>query len=92
MTFLLDATIPFQWGYEEIKNPGEKGNIGEVEAKTLYLVGGGEGLLTYTYIRTEIKYIIQRYILSDNDMIYTHANMYIAFVTPVIDVRDRDLV
>ena len=54
--------------------------------------GGGEGLLTYTYINTEIKYIIQRYILSDDDMIYTHANMYIAFVTPVIDVRDRDLV
>ena len=41
---------------------------------------------------TEIKYIIQRYILSDDDMIYTHANMYIAFVTPVIDVRARDLV
>ena len=32
--------------------------------------------------------MIQRYILSD----YTHANMYIAFVTPVIDVRARDLV
>ena len=33
---------------EEIKNPGEKVNIGAVEAKTLYLVGGGgEGLLTH---------------------------------------------
>ena len=49
VTFLLDATIPFQWGYEEIKNPGEKGNIGEVEAKTLYLVGGGGGF-THLYI------------------------------------------
>ena len=36
--------------------------------------------------------MIQHYILSDDDMIYTHANMYIAFVTPVIDVRARDLV
>ena len=37
-----------------------------------------------------MKYIIQQYILSDDDMIYTYVNIYIAFVTPVMDVRDRD--
>ena len=55
-----------------MKNPDEKVNIGAVEAKTLYLWrvgGGGEG--GYSPIRnlTEIKYIIQRFILSNNDMI-----------------------
>ena len=54
--------------------------------------GGGRGLLAHTWIMTEIKYIIQRYTLSDDDMIYTYVNMYIAFVTPVMDVRDRDQV
>ena len=35
-------------GYEEMKNPDEKVNIGAVEAKTLYLGRGGwGGLLTY---------------------------------------------
>ena len=28
----------------------------------------------------------------DDDMIYTYVNMYIAFVTPVMDIRDRDQV
>ena len=53
---------------------------------------GGRGGGGYSPIHnlTEIKYIIQRYIVSNNDMIYTHVNMYIAFVTPVMDVRDRD--
>ena len=42
---------------------------------------------------TKIKYIIQRHILiSDNDMIYTYVNMYIGFVTPVLDVKDPDRV
>ena len=50
-----------------MKNPDEKVNVGAVEAKTLYLDGVG---VVYSPI-TEIKYIIQRYILSDNDMIYT---------------------
>ena len=48
------------WGYEEMKNPDAKVNIGAVEAKTLYLLG--RGVLTYTWRITEIKYIIQRYI------------------------------
>ena len=47
------------WGYEEMKNPDAKVNIGAVEAKTLYLLG--RGVLTYTWRITEIKYIIQRY-------------------------------
>ena len=34
------------WGYEEMKNPDVKVNIGAVEAKTLYLLG--RGVLTYT--------------------------------------------
>ena len=29
------------------------------------------------------------HILSDDDMIYTYVNMCIAFVTPLMDVRDR---
>ena len=29
------------------------------------------------------------YILNNDDMIYTYVNMYIAFVTPLMDVRDR---
>ena len=48
------------WGYEEMKNPDAKVNIGAVEAETLYLLG--RGVLTYTWRITEIKYIIQRYI------------------------------
>ena len=48
------------WGYEEMKNPDAKVNIGAVEAKTLYLLG--RGVLTYTWRITKIKYIIQRYI------------------------------
>ena len=51
---------------------------------------GGRGGYSPIHNLTEIKYIIQRYIVSNNDMIYTHVNMYIAFVTPVMDVRDRD--
>ena len=38
------------------------------------------------------KYVIQCYILSDDAMIYTYVNMYIAFVTSFRDVRDRDQV
>ena len=36
--------------------------------------------------------IIQCYILTNDDMIYTCVNMYMAFVTPDMDVRDRDKV
>ena len=36
--------------------------------------------------------MFQRYILSDDDMIYTYVNMCIAFVTPAIDVKDRNQV
>ena len=36
--------------------------------------------------------IIQCYILTDDDMIYTYVNMYMAFVTPDMDVRDQDQV
>ena len=43
------------WGYEEMKNPDAKVNIGAVEAKTLYLIYWGE-------VYSPIKYIIQRYI------------------------------
>ena len=67
-----------------MKNPNKRVNIGALEAKTLYL-GGGRGLLTYTWIITKIKYIIQCYILSNDDMIYTFVNIYIVFVTPVMD-------
>ena len=42
---LIDAAIPFQikpWGYEEMKNPDEKVNIGAFDdAKKLYLAGRG---------------------------------------------------
>ena len=42
---LIDATIPFQtkpWGYEKMKNPDEKVDIGAFhDAKKLYLGGGG---------------------------------------------------
>ena len=78
------------WGNKEPRREGQY--RGSRSKNAVFSGGGGEGLLTYKYISTEIKYMIQRYILSDDDMIYTHANMYIAFVTPVIDVRDRDLV
>ena len=44
------------------------------------------------YGGTEIYHPTLRYILSDDDMIHTHVNMYIAFVTPDIDVRDREQV
>ena len=51
-------------------------NIWAVEAKTLHPVSGwGRGLLTYTLIKSKMKYIIQRHILSDDDMIYTYLNM-----------------
>ena len=43
------------WGYEEVKNPEEKPNMGAVEAKRLYLERGGGRLMTYSWIRTEIK-------------------------------------
>ena len=45
------------WGYEEVKNPEEKPNMGAVEAKRLYLERGGRAgrLMTYSWIRTEIK-------------------------------------
>ena len=33
--------------------------------------------------------MIQRYIISDDDMIHTYVNMYITFLTPVMDVRDQ---
>ena len=33
--------------------------------------------------------MIQRYILSDDDMFHTYVNMYITFLTPIMDVRDR---
>ena len=69
------------WGYEEMKNPDAKVNIGAVEAKTLYLLG--RGVLTYWIYHPTL------YILSYDVMIYTYVNMYIAFVTPVMDVRDR---
>ena len=36
--------------------------------------------------------MIQRYILWDDDMIHTYVNMCIAFVTRVMDVRDREQV
>ena len=52
-----------------MKNPDEKVNIGAVEAKTLYLWRGGEGGYSPTRNLTEINYIIQRFILSNNDMI-----------------------
>ena len=39
-------------------------------------------------IMIKIKYIIHCYILRDDDMISTYVNMLIAFVTPVMDVRD----
>ena len=80
------------WGSKEPRREGQYRGSRSKNAVFSRGGGGGKGLLTYTYISTEIKYIIQRYILSDDDMIYPHANMYIAFVTPVIDVRDRDLV
>ena len=38
------------------------------------------------------KYIIQHYVLTDDDMVHTYVNMYIALVTPVMDVRDREQV
>ena len=38
------------------------------------------------------QYIIQRDLLSNDDMIYTYVNMYITFVTPVMDVRNSDQV
>ena len=85
-----DNSISKPWGYEEMKNPDERVNIGAVEAKNA--VFSGEGLLTYTMIKTEIKYIMQGYILSDDVLIYTYVNMYIAFMTPVMDVRDWDQV
>ena len=45
------------WGYEEVKNPEEKPHMGAVEAKRLYLERGGRAgrLMTYSWIRTEIK-------------------------------------
>ena len=48
-------------------------------------ISGGGGGLGYTPVHEKKpKYVI---------MIYTHVNMYIAFVTaPVMDVRDRDQV
>ena len=62
-----------------MKISDEKVNIRAFrDAKKLYL--GGRG------------YIIQSFILSDDHTIYTYVNMYIAFVTPVMDVRDRDQV
>ena len=39
---------PKPWGYEEMKNPDDKINIGAFRnAKDLYCVFSGEGLLTY---------------------------------------------
>ena len=36
--------------------------------------------------------MIQHGILGDDDMIHTYVNMYIAFLTPAIDVRDQEQV
>ena len=45
-----------------------------------------EGLPTHRYVNNnQNNYIIQHYILSDDDMIHTYVNMYIVFVTPVMD-------
>ena len=80
------------WGNKEPRREGQYRGSRSKNAVFSRGEGGGGRVYSPIYqIRTEIKYIIQRYILSDDDMIYTHANMYIAFVTPVIDVRDRDL-
>ena len=72
----VNASIPFQikpWEYEEMKTSDEKVNIGAFrEVKKQYLARG-EGLLTYTWIISEMNHPTQRYILRDDydDMIYT---------------------
>ena len=53
---------------EEMKNPWQEGHLLQ---KKLYL--GGRGLLTYTWMITQ-KYH-PTLLLSDDDMIYTYANM-----------------
>ena len=53
----------------------------------------GEGLLTYRYVNNNQNISSNIIILSDDDMIHAYANMYIAFVTPVMDdIRDREQV
>ena len=75
-----------------MKNLDEKVNIGAFcDVKKLYL--GWEGLHAYIYVsnnRNISSNII--IILSDDDMIHTYVNMYIAFVTPVRDVKEREQV
>ena len=68
---------------EELRREGEYKGILQCEKA----VFRGEGLLTYTMIKTEIKYIMQGYILSDDVLIYTYVNMYTVFVTPFMIVR-----
>ena len=57
-----------------MKNPDEEVNIGAFDPKKLYIRGGGgggggvAGLLTYTWVITEIYH--PTLILSDDDVIY----------------------
>ena len=58
-------------GYDEMKNSDEKVNIEAFrDAKNAVFIKG-EGLITYTWIITEI-YHPTLCILSDDDMIYTY--------------------
>ena len=56
------------------------------------IYGGG---VTHLHVNNN-QIIIQPYILNDDDMFILPlqyvSNMYIAFVTPAVDVRDRDQV
>ena len=55
------------------------------------IYGGG---VTHLHVNNN-QIIIQPYILTDDDMFNAYMyviNMYITFVTPAVDVRDRDQV
>ena len=88
---LIDATVPFRsLGDMRKEEPRWEGQYRASSAMQKNCIRR-QGLLTYTWIITKI-YIIQCDLQGNDDIIYTFVNMYITFVTPVMDGRNWDQV
>ena len=72
-------------GNEEPRREGQY--RGSRSKNAVFIIEGRTHL--YMKINRNKIYHPTLYILSGDGMIYTNANMYIAFLTPVMDDRDR---